>query len=116
MTLQHYEYILHPGIFDVIRRGEEMCDLLEASARRSALEVSEIQGPHPDISLVIRTRNDAETLPALFKDIDSQDSGGELQVIIADSESADRTVDVAKAEGRNYGLGVTVVSIAQKGF
>jgi glycosyltransferase involved in cell wall biosynthesis len=113
---QQYSHILHPQFFDAMLRGADMRGLLEDSARTSAADVAAINARHPNVSIVIRTRNDRSHVEGLFEDINRQIFQGEIQVVLADTESNDGTADAAKAIGRNLGLGVTIVPIAQQGF
>lgn len=109
-------YILHPEIFDTMLRGAEMRGLLERSARQSAAEVAEMSSGHPDISIVIRTRNNRPLIEGLFEDIHRQAFRGGVQIVLADTESSDGTVATARALGRNLYCEVAVVPIAQQNF
>jgi glycosyltransferase involved in cell wall biosynthesis len=111
-----FRYILHTEIFDTMLRGAEMRGLLEASARQSATEVAEMSGSHPDVSIVIRTRNNRAFIEGLFEDIHRQAFGGGVQIVLADTESNDGTVATARALGRNLDREVAVVPIAQQDF
>lgn len=66
----------------------------------------------PNISVVIRTKNDEQNLELLFEDIEAQKERffGEIETIVVDTESTDRTVQVAKSHGAE------VVPIRQKDF
>src|SRR5262249_660317 len=108
--------VLHTEIFGTMLRGAEMCGLLEASARKSATEVARMNGSNPDISIVIRTRNNRPLIEGLFEDIHRQEFIGGVQIVLADTESSDGTVATARALGRNLGREVTVVPIAQQNF
>lgn len=109
-------HILHTDIFDTMLHGAEMRGLLETSARQSATEVAEMSDSHPDISIVIRTRNDRPLMEGLFEDIRRQAFRGEVQIVLADTESSDGTVATARALGRELDCEVTVVPIAQRNF
>jgi glycosyltransferase involved in cell wall biosynthesis len=111
-----FTYILHAEIFDTMLRGAEMRGLLETSALRSATEVAEMSGSYPDISIVIRTRNDRPFMEGLFEDIHRQAFSGQVQIVLADTESSDGTVATAMALGRDLDREVTVVPIAQRNF
>jgi len=111
-----FSYILHTEIFDTMLCGAKMCGLLEVSARQSATEAAEMSDSHPDISIVIRTRNNSSLIEGLFEDIHRQAFTGKVQIVLADTESSDGTVATAKAIGRNLGYEVTLVPIAQENF
>ena len=64
----------------------------------------------PDVSVVIRTKNDAATIGRLLDDLENQDFGGKLQTILVDTESTDGTVEIAQQRG------ATVISIKQADF
>src|ERR1039457_601309 len=113
---QQFSHILHIEIFDTTLRGTEMCGLLEESARKSAIEIAETNASHPDISIVIRTRNDSSRIEGLFEDIHNQAFRGGVQIVLADTESSDGTVATARALGRNIGHEITVVPINQQNF
>lgn len=96
--------------------GAEIRGFLEASARQSAAEVAEMSGSPPDISIVIRTRNNGPLIEGLFEDIHRQEFRGGVQIVLADTESTDGTVATARALGRNLNREVAVVPIAQRNF
>lgn len=111
-----FSYILHTEIFDAMLHGAEMRGFLEASARQSATEVAELSDSHPDISIVIRTRNNRPLIEGLFEDLHRQAFRGGVQIVLADTESSDGTVATARDLGRNLGLEVVVVPVAQQNF
>ncbi|HUS26664.1 MAG TPA: glycosyltransferase [Nevskiaceae bacterium] len=55
--------------------------------------------PDPDISVVIRSRNDGAFIKQLFADIRAQEFNGRIEVIVVDTTSTDNTVVDAKAQG-----------------
>jgi glycosyltransferase involved in cell wall biosynthesis len=100
-------HTLHPDIFDrtpVI--GTQLRDALEQSAQ----EITTWDGVDPDISILIRTRNNEGRIRSLFDDINAQRFAGEVQVVVVDTESSDGTAQTAKK------LGAEVVNIAQTDF
>ena len=53
-----------------------------------------------NVSIVIRTLNEAEHLPALMEAIAREDySGGRIEKVVVDSGSTDGTLDIAVAHG-----------------
>lgn len=100
--------LLHP---ENLTRMPVVGARMVADLQRGADEVmSDTEMPNPDISIVIRTRNNARELAGLFTDIDGQTYAGEKQIIVVDTESTDGTTDVARSHG------ATVVPIQQQGF
>ncbi len=63
-----------------------------------------------DVSIVIRTRNEAQYIGETLKRVQGQEFDGNYEVIVVDSESTDSTLEIV----RNYG--VRVVEIAQREF
>lgn len=53
----------------------------------------------PDVSVVIRCRNNIAQLGGLFDDLENQSYGGNLQLIVVDTESSDGSPLLAKAAG-----------------
>ena len=53
----------------------------------------------PDVSIVIRTRNDGGYVKQLFEDIKAQLFDGKVEVIVVDTESTDGTAEYATARG-----------------
>ncbi len=95
-----------------------MRDLLEASARRSAIEIEEMSGVYPHVSFVIRThneiRNNSPGFEGLFEDIHRQAFGGEVQIVLADEDSDDGTANIARSLARNIYTEVAVVSVSRQ--
>lgn len=102
------QHILHPEIFDRLpiigpRLRDELAD--------RAQEVADANlGEDPDISVVIRTRNNTGRIEALFADIAAQKFAGKVQIVVVDTESNDGTIRAAKLNGAE------VVNIAQADF
>jgi glycosyltransferase involved in cell wall biosynthesis len=112
------DLLLHPELFEGVLRGQRMAELLRASVQQSANEITAMPGDHPDVSVVIRTRNNESQLPGLLHDIyDSQKAfGGEVQLIIADSASTDWTRLVAQSLGSQVSREVKIVPVDQENF
>jgi len=66
--------------------------------------------PDPNISILIRTRNDETHVKRLFEDLRAQVFGGQIEVIVVDTESHDSTVAYAKAHGAK------IISLTQHDF
>jgi rhamnosyltransferase len=65
---------------------------------------------YPPISIIIRSYNEAQYLPKCLAAIDKQVYSGDVEVILVDSGSTDRTVDIARLFGCN------VIQIPQEKF
>lgn len=63
-----------------------------------------------DVSIVIRTKNEARYIGQTLEAISEQDFKGNYEIIIVDSESADGTQNIAKRHG------VNLIVIPQKDF
>ncbi len=102
-------HLLHEENFRrVLINGGRIQSWLE---NRAAYLSESLQGvPDPDVSIIIRTRNDAIHIRRLFEDIEAQDYSGDVEIIVVDTESRDNTLRYAKAQG------VKIVSITQKEF
>jgi Glycosyl transferase family 2 len=112
-----YTHILHPQFFDSMLRGAEMRRILEDAARASASEIeTHVNDGHPNVSIVIRTRNNRSNIERLFDDIGRLAFQGEIQIVLADTESNDGTVGIAQAVARNMGLDAIIIPITQRGF
>ncbi|HEX7368594.1 MAG TPA: glycosyltransferase family 2 protein [Candidatus Saccharimonadales bacterium] len=89
--------LLHAENFERIPIfGQKMARDLHARAD----EVVAAQESHdPDVSIIIRARNEAGTLEKLLRDIETQEFTGNVQKIVVDSGSADSTRAVAHRYG-----------------
>lgn len=90
-------YLLHPELIESIPIGSNLL------GRNLGLRVEETLVDNldadPNISLVIRALNEAEKLEQLFADIHRQLFQSEVEVIVVDNDSTDRTPQVAKYYG-----------------
>ena len=66
--------------------------------------------PDPDVSIVIRSRNNLAYVKKWFEDIRAQEFNGAVEVIVVDTESTDGTVAYARAQG------ATVIQLKQQEF
>lgn len=64
----------------------------------------------PDVTIVIRTRNDGLHIKQLFEDINAQVFEGSVEIIVVDTESRDDTVAFARSQGAE------VISLSQQDF
>lgn len=53
----------------------------------------------PNVSIIIRSRNDGEHIQRLFQDIRAQIFEGNIEIILVDTESRDNTAIYAKSQG-----------------
>ena len=72
--------------------------------------VNSVASKDPDVSVVIRSRNNAAGLESLLEDIKLQDYEGAIEAVVVDSESTDGSKQVARR------LGATVVSLTQDNY
>jgi glycosyltransferase involved in cell wall biosynthesis len=105
MTSSH---LLHPELFGTLPiLGAEYRETLE---KRSQELDDATYGDDPNVTVLLRTRNNADRLPGLIEDIEAQDFDGEIQYVVVDTESTDGTKEIAKS------IGATVVDIDQASF
>ncbi len=88
--------------------GRWQRDLLEKRCEELAVAVGDARDP--DVTVLIRTRNDAENLKGLFEDLEAQAFTGHVEVVVVDTESTDATLTVAKQNGAK------IVRLKQKDF
>lgn len=88
--------------------GEVYETLLEQRSREVAAATEDLVDPN--ISVVVRARNERERLEGLFADFAQQKFAGEVQIIVVDSGSTDGTRAVASEHGAQ------VVHIDQEAF
>lgn len=103
------ELLLHRENFKrIIGNGKRIEAWLERHADEVMRRTNESHDP--DISIVVRTRNDGEHIKCLFDDIRAQVFNGAVEVIVVDTESHDGTVAYAQQQGAH------IISIAQSEF
>lgn len=64
----------------------------------------------PNVTVLIRSKNDISYVTQWFEDIKAQEFDGDIQVVVVDTESTDGTVEYAQAQG------ATVLSLSQADF
>jgi rhamnosyltransferase len=64
----------------------------------------------PDVSILIRSRNNSRHLKQLFADIRAQVFDGDIEIIVVDTESTDDSVQFARSQG------ATVIQLTQDEF
>lgn len=104
------KHLLHE---ENLRRVPMMGEVMAARLSKRAGEIASATIDiieEPSVSVVIRSRNNAEQLEGLFKDIANQAFTGKIELILVDTESSDSTRQLA---WRNR---ATVVDIAQDEF
>ncbi len=63
------------------------------------------------LSIIIPTLNEEDYLPLLLESIKKQNFTGDLEIIVADADSVDKTVEIAKS----YGCKITAGGLPAKG-
>lgn len=107
ISMNTSELLLHPEhITQIPLIGNHVASRLG----KLAAEVQENHGTDPNVTVGIRTLNEAATLEGLFEDLDAQEFDGEVEVVVVDNDSSDGTRDVAL----NYGA--TVLNFARNDF
>ena len=91
------QYLLHPELLETVPFGNSRTAKL-LNQRISETLVDDPRSD-PNVSLVVRVFNEAAKLEKLFEDIDKQLYSGEVQVIVVDNCSRDRSAEVAKCHG-----------------
>jgi GT2 family glycosyltransferase len=91
------QYLLHPELLETVPFGNSRTAKL-LNQRISDTLVDDPRSD-PNVSLVVRAFNEAAKLEKLFEDIDKQLYSGEVQVIVVDNCSRDRSAEVAKCHG-----------------
>jgi glycosyltransferase involved in cell wall biosynthesis len=91
------QYLLHPELLETVPFG----NLRTAKLLNQRISDTLVDDPRsdPNVSLVVRVFNEAAKLEKLFEDIDKQLYSGEVQVIVVDNCSRDRSAEVAKGHG-----------------
>ncbi|EUA10929.1 glycosyl transferase 2 family protein [Mycobacterium kansasii 732] len=101
-------YLLHPDLIGLIPFGGSLTTRL----LNRRIEETLIDDParDPRLSVVVRVFNEAAKLEKLFEDIDNQQFSSEIEVVVVDNGSSDRSPEVAK----HYGA--ELVRLAQRDF
>lgn len=102
-NLLHEELLLQVPL-----TGEFIRDSLAQRAGEVAVSTEGLSDPN--VSVLIRSRNNAEQLEMLLDDVRAQKFDGEIEVVLVDTESTDGTVEV----GKNFGA--TIIPVTQEGF
>jgi len=101
--------LLHQEDFKrIIGNGARIETWLRQRASKVVRDANSLQDP--DISIVIRTRNDGAHIKRLMHDIHAQVFDGAIQVIVVDTESSDDTVTYASRRGAQ------IINLAQRDF
>ena len=91
------QYLLHPELLETVPFGKRRTAKL--LNQRIAETFADEPRRDPKVSLVVRVFNEAAKLEKLFEDIGKQLYSGEVQVIVVDNCSRDRSVEVATSHG-----------------
>jgi len=91
------DYLLQPNLVESIPFAKSLTARLLSRRIREAL----VDDPNndPSVSVVVRTLNEAAKLEQLLEDIRRQLFSSEVEIIIVDNESTDRTSQIAKHYG-----------------
>ena len=83
----------------------------QSMKRRAEQIMQETAGMRdPDVSVVIRTRNDVAAIKQLIGELRAQLYEGDVEILLVDTESSDGTIEAAKA------LGAKIIPIKQAEF
>ena len=100
--------LLHPDLVNSIPLGRSVtARLLHQRIRETLVDDHDND---PNISVVVRTLNEAVKLEHLLEDIKSQVFSSEVEIVIVDNESTDGTREVAK------NFGAELVTLARSEF
>lgn len=92
------KYILHPeNLARMTLTGGRIGRWLQFRAAQMAELTDGLQDP--DVTILIRTRNDGEHIRRLFADIKAQIFDGAVEIIVVDTSSRDDTAAYAKSQG-----------------
>ncbi|MBW0017757.1 MAG: glycosyltransferase [Mycobacterium sp.] len=95
MTLDGH--LLHPELLALIPFGNSLTtNLLN---RRIDEALADDPANDPEVSVVVRVFNEAAKLEKVFEDIDKQQFGRSIEVVVVDNGSSDRSPEVAKHYG-----------------
>ncbi len=107
--MRHHNAILHEEAFARAPLvGETYYSLL--TQRVSETAEAALGVPDPDVSVLIRTRNHGRRIEELFADLSQQVFDGSVHVVLVDTDSTDKTRQIARAHG------ATIVPIKQETF
>lgn len=95
--MKQEEYLLHPELLENMPIAARFTNHL--MNKRVAETLVDDPAKDPDLSLVIRTLNEAVRLEQLFEDIHQQLFASEVEIIVVDNESTDNTRQVASYYG-----------------
>ena len=99
--------LLHPEYFaQVPFKGKVLKDEFE----KHSTESESAPAAAHDITVAIRTLNEAAALKILLEDIRAQQTKGSIEIVIVDNESTDETVQVAES------FGAKVVTLERDSF
>jgi GT2 family glycosyltransferase len=101
-------YLLHPNLFESVPFGKSLTARL--LHQRMSETLADDPNNDPSVSIVVRSFNEANKLEWLIEDIHNQLFSGEVEVVVVDNGSSDRTPQVAKY------YGAEVVSLPQSDF
>ena len=103
------DFLLHPeNLSRIPFLGGWFARRLEAQARAMTARAKDL--PDPNVSVVIRAKNDEAYAEGWFADLAAQDFSGDIEVIVVDTSSTDRTAEIARAHGAK------VITITQDEF
>jgi glycosyltransferase involved in cell wall biosynthesis len=76
-------------------------DIIARKLEKRAAEILDLTKDmtDPDLSIVIRSRNNISYVKQWFEDINAQEFNGQTEIIVVDTESTDGTVEYAKSQG-----------------
>lgn len=102
-------YLLHDENFSrIFVNGKRIKNWIQTRTQQIANATEDI--PDPNISIVIRSRNDSQHIRRLLADIKEQIFNGNVEIILVDTESRDDTATYAKSQGAK------IISLSQEGF
>jgi glycosyltransferase involved in cell wall biosynthesis len=103
------DFLLHAENLDrIFLRGKRIKKQLQR--RTKTVKTMTAGVPDPDISVLIRTKNDMQYLEQLFSDIHAQEFTGNVEIIVVDTSSTDGTAEFARSHGAK------VISLTQAEF
>jgi GT2 family glycosyltransferase len=97
VPLSQESFLLHPNFFESIPLGNST--LAKLLNQRVIETLVDDPSNDPSVSVVVRAFNEAATLELLLEDIDNQLFSSEVEVVVVDNGSIDRTAQVARHHG-----------------